>query len=159
MDCPACGRALQERAVGSVVVDACHGGCGGLWFDWRELGQVERPGSPGRDALLNVPIGTAAPQPAGRRHCPRCRRVVLVRRFYSVRRQVQLDECPTCGGIFLDAGELLRIQDELSEKRGGRPPGAWEPPRVDDALGPLGIIGREVAHALAQAVRQYTGLP
>jgi Zn-finger nucleic acid-binding protein len=154
VDCPACGRALREALAGPVAVDVCRSGCGGLWFDWRELGRVERPGSPGRDALLTAPIEAAAPPSAGRRPCPRCRRVVLVRRFYSVRRQVQLDECPTCGGVFLEGGALLRLQDELDERKGGRAPGAWEPPRVDDAFGPLGILGREVAAALGHAVRQ-----
>jgi Zn-finger nucleic acid-binding protein len=154
MDCPACGRALEEIAAGPIRVDACRPGCGGLWLDWRELSRVERPGSPGRDALLSVPVAAAAPPPTGPRRCPRCPRAVLARRFYSVRRQVVLDECPTCGGVFLEAGALARLQDELGEPKGGRAPGPWEPPRVDDAFGPLGIVGREVAAALAEAVRQ-----
>jgi hypothetical protein len=82
-----------------------------------------------------------------------------VRRFYSLRRRVQFEECPTCGGVFLEAGELGRLEAELAEKKGGRPPGPWEPPRVDDAFGPLGIVGREVAAALARAVSQAIRLP
>jgi hypothetical protein len=138
--------------AGPVTVDACHEGCGGIFFDALALSKVATPGSPGREALLSISLVATAPDAERRRHCPRCVRVVLARRFYSVLRRVQVDECPTCGGVWLDAGELLRIQGELSSKKGGRVPTGWEPPRVDDALGPLGIVGGEVLDALARAV-------
>ena len=37
MICPACGHLLKKIHVNAVEVDACHGGCGGLWFDNFEL--------------------------------------------------------------------------------------------------------------------------
>ena len=33
--------------------------------------------------------------------------------FFSVKQQVQVDECPSCAGIWLDCGELLRIRSEF----------------------------------------------
>ena len=36
-----------------------------------------------------------------------------MRHFWSVKRGVTIDECPECGGIFLDAGELARIRNEF----------------------------------------------
>ena len=34
----------------------------------------------------------------------------MARRHWSVRYEVEIDECPTCGGIWLDAGELAAIR-------------------------------------------------
>jgi Zn-finger nucleic acid-binding protein len=33
-----------------------------------------------------------------------------MRHFFSVKKEVQVDECPGCGGIWLDAGELGKIR-------------------------------------------------
>jgi len=44
MNCPACGTAMTEMTVGNVKVQACKGGCGGLWFDEWQLGKVDQPG-------------------------------------------------------------------------------------------------------------------
>lgn len=40
MNCPACGTAMTEVTVANVKVDACQGGCGGIWFDQFELAKV-----------------------------------------------------------------------------------------------------------------------
>ena len=37
MNCPACGNVMTEVTAGDIRVDACKGGCGGLWFDEWEL--------------------------------------------------------------------------------------------------------------------------
>jgi Zn-finger nucleic acid-binding protein len=37
----------------------------------------------------------------------------MMRHFWSVKRAVTIDECPECGGIFLDAGELGKIRAEF----------------------------------------------
>ena len=31
--------------------------------------------------------------------------------FFSIKRKVEIDECPGCGGIWLDAGELSELRD------------------------------------------------
>ena len=52
--------------------------------------------------------------------CPQCPNdVVTMRRFPSVRRQTTADECPNCGGCWLDAGELaaVRAGSETEEAR------------------------------------------
>jgi len=35
-----------------------------------------------------------------------------MRRFFSAKRAIAIDECPTCAGIWLDSGELQRIRAE-----------------------------------------------
>jgi Zn-finger nucleic acid-binding protein len=37
----------------------------------------------------------------------------MLRHFWSVERAVTMDECPECGGVFLDAGELGSIRHEF----------------------------------------------
>ena len=46
-----------------------------------------------------------------RRKCPRDS-VVMMRHFWSVKRDVVVDECPKCEGIFLDPGELAGIRGD-----------------------------------------------
>ena len=59
MKCTACDRALTEIQVGHLKVDACLGGCGGVWFDAFELQRVDEPGeTAGTQALLVTPDAT-----------------------------------------------------------------------------------------------------
>jgi Zn-finger nucleic acid-binding protein len=115
MTCPACGRALTPTTVGQLTVDACAGGCGGIWFDHYELKKVDEPMESVGEALLDVPRDPALEPDRSRRYgCPKCTDgVVMMRHFESVKRLVTLDECPECGGVFLDPGELGTIRTEF----------------------------------------------
>ncbi len=112
MNCPACGRAMTEMAVGDLKVDACSAGCGGLWFDTWELRKVEENAEAAAPLLELKPGAAIQVDPERRRNCPRDPGVVMMRHFWSVKREVTVDECPQCGGMFLDAGELARIRAE-----------------------------------------------
>src|SRR6476659_9756354 len=52
---------------------------------------------------------------AKRRTCPRCDQILMMRHFYSPLRRVEVDECPNCGGFWLDAGELALIRQEHAQ--------------------------------------------
>ncbi len=113
MICPACFNGLTETQVGSVTVDVCRGGCGGIWFDAFELQRVDEPQEASGEPLLQVERDPNIQVDFVRkRDCPRCAGVKLKRRFFSARRQVEVDECPGCGGYWLDAGELDKIRQE-----------------------------------------------
>jgi Zn-finger nucleic acid-binding protein len=43
-------------------------------------------------------------------HCPRDTDVVMMRRRFSAGQPVMIDECPACGGVWLDADELSAIR-------------------------------------------------
>jgi uncharacterized protein len=105
--------------AGNVAVDVCRAGCGGVWFDNFELKRVDGDGAAalahvGRDPELRV-------VDSGKRRCPRCEDQLMFRRFYSRKKAVQIDECPGCGGVWLDAGEFAAIQDEHNTKGGHHP--------------------------------------
>lgn len=111
--CPACATEMTLLQVDGTVVDVCHHGCGGIWFDHFELQRFDEGGSdPGE--MLNVikdPDVTRGSQ--DRLHCPRCQDVVLRKHFFSINQKVEVDSCPGCGGYWLDHGELEQIRNEF----------------------------------------------
>ncbi len=115
MKCPACFNELTEVQVGSLAVDVCRDGCGGIWFDAFELKRVDQEEEVAGESLLNVRQDpSVVVDPARKRECPRCAGVKLHRHFFSARRRVQVDQCPNCAGYWLDAGELAAIREEMS---------------------------------------------
>ena len=113
MKCPACYNELVEKQVGSVFVDVCEGGCGGIWFDAFELERVDEEEEQAGEHLLEIERDPRIViDPMRKRSCPRCRDIKLQRHFSSAKRQVEVDHCPNCGGYWLDAGELAGIRTE-----------------------------------------------
>jgi Zn-finger nucleic acid-binding protein len=115
MNCPACSRELTTKNIGKLSVDVCDGGCGGIWFDHYELQKVDEDAESAGEQLLDVrrdPDDLVDPEK--RYTCPNCADFpVMLRHFWSVKRAVTMDECPECGGVFLDAGELGSIRHEF----------------------------------------------
>jgi hypothetical protein len=118
MDCPACGRALAPTQAGDVTVDVCEGGCGGIWFDNFELKKFDEPHEGEGECLLEVQRDAAVTVDHDqRRKCPKCGDAIMMRHFFCTRRQVEVDECPACGGLWLDYGELGRIRSQFDNEQ------------------------------------------
>ena len=116
MKCPACFNQLKQVQIGSLVVDVCEGGCGGVWFDAFELQRVDEEQELAGERLLEIRRDERIKvDPARKRECPRCEGIKLKRHFSSAKRRVEVDECPNCGGYWLDAGELAQIRLEKSQ--------------------------------------------
>ena len=117
MECPACANALTTATFGRITVDACKGGCGGIWFDRYELMRVDETDESVGEGLLEIERDpNLAVDLSKRLSCPRCPEVVMMRHFFSVKRQVVVDECPNCGGHWLDPGELRTIRTEYASE-------------------------------------------
>jgi hypothetical protein len=113
MKCPACDHELTESQVGSVRVDICQGGCGGIWFDAFELKKVDQEHEIAGEHLINIKRGPVRRlDTARKRACPRCQGVKLKRHLFSPKSTVEVDHCPNCAGYWLDAGELEKIREE-----------------------------------------------
>lgn len=115
MKCPACKNALREKSAGGMTVDICYGGCGGIWFDQRELDRVDARGAATLHTVwrdLKKPVAFTEP-----RLCPRCTDQVLERRWFSDQKRVEIDQCLACGGVWLDEGEFSRIHQEIQGAR------------------------------------------
>jgi len=116
MKCPACFNELKQTQVGSLVVDVCEGGCGGVWFDAFELQRVDEEEETAGVRLTEIRRDERVQVDLSRkRECPRCEGIKLKRHFFSAKRRVEVDECPNCGGYWLDAGELAQIRIEKSQ--------------------------------------------
>ena len=116
MRCPACFNELTQLQVGSLVVDVCQGGCGGIWFDAFELQKVDEESEKAGEPLLHVRRNERLTVDQTRkRECPRCAGVKLHRHFFSARRRVEVDQCPNCAGYWLDAGELALVRAERAQ--------------------------------------------
>src|SRR5918999_4204299 len=115
MQCPACANQLKQISVSEVQLDVCDGGCGGIWFDRFELTKFDEPreeaGLPLLELKRDPKISVDYQQ---RIKCPRCTDSILMRHFYSVKRKVEVDVCPTCAGTWLDVGELRTIRSEYA---------------------------------------------
>jgi len=110
MKCPACKSPLREKGAGGLTLDFCYGGCGGIWFDATELERVNARAATTLHTIWQVPVGNVKlTEP---RLCPRCPEQVLERKWFSELKQVEIDECAKCGGIWLDAGEFTRVYEE-----------------------------------------------
>ena len=118
MNCPACKNMMKEIIVGGVAVDVCTNGCGGLWFDNQELKKFDEPFEAAGEQLLDyVRQPHVQVDLSERRHCPRCEdHVIMMQHYFSVKRHVAVDECPECGGIWLDLGELRTIRDQFGSE-------------------------------------------
>lgn len=104
MTCPKCGGELQRVRAAATEVDRCPG-CGGVWCDDRELqALLDAPG----EALTALRGGTGGDFDQQAAACPRDG-ARLTRMFSSRTRDVTVDACPDCRGIWLDGGELERL--------------------------------------------------
>jgi Zn-finger nucleic acid-binding protein len=110
MICPACGAQLIALSVEGLVVDVCRDGCGGLWFDNFELEKVDDWHERLGETLVALDINPQAIVIRDRRPCPRCHGVVMMQHKFRPDKPVMVDECPSCGGMWLDGGELAEIR-------------------------------------------------
>jgi len=118
MECPGCGKTfLHPVTTDGVKVDACYD-CTGMWTSRTDLNK-----------LVVGEIRLGKPKGTNDRSCPRDGER-LDRVFLSgeevERKDVELDQCAACEGIWFDGGELEAvgdIQSRLKEKTEGRAEG------------------------------------
>jgi len=97
--------------VADVTVDVCKGGCGGIWFDNFELKKFDEPHEADGETLLDIERDESVIIDHTKKlECPKCNDIVMMRHFFSVKKKVEIDECPGCGGFWLDAGELRTLR-------------------------------------------------
>jgi Zn-finger nucleic acid-binding protein len=113
MICPACGGELVSLSVGALTVDVCRHGCGGIWFDNFELCKVDEANEQLGEELLATEFDPQAEVQRTRRDCPKCIGVVMMQHKFSPEKPVMVDECPKCGGMWLDGGELAEIRRKV----------------------------------------------
>ena len=117
MECPACGRQLREMTVGDIAVDVCEKGCGGIWFDNYELKKVDEKHESAGETLLEMARDPSVKvDHTQKRSCHKCVDQPMIQHFLSIKREVEVDECPACGGLWLDYGELGAMRDQYENE-------------------------------------------
>jgi len=116
LKCPACQKEMAKVFVPKqgVNVDICLDGCGGMWFDNRELSYFDEQDENIDEifsAIMNKDFATV--DETNPRSCPSCG-ARMVKNFSSVKKAIQIDECYSCGGKFLDKSELLKFREEYT---------------------------------------------
>lgn len=113
MKCPACNSQTKVFTVNNIQLDACHLGCGGIWFDNHELKKFDEAHEPSLNLEIVPKTIEKNIQPYS---CPKCSGIKLFKRFSSVKRKVEVDECAKCGGVWLDTGEISDIRNEFKNE-------------------------------------------
>ena len=115
MDCPRCQNELNALKNHDIELNVCTKGCGGIWFDWMELKKMDESHESDPEFLKQLShTATKKIDLEKKINCPECKTVVMYRRYWSVKKQLEFDECPQCGGVWLDAGELTHIYAQFS---------------------------------------------
>jgi len=115
MKCLSCGKEMSNVTLIApddlIAYDVCES-CGSFWLDKGELDKMAD------DADVSVEMtaveGADAAGEAARK-CPRCEDAKLAKVAFPGRGDVVLDRCPSCGGFFLDGGELDLVNKEIGE--------------------------------------------
>lgn len=109
MNCPKCNSKLAPEQYESMTIDKCTN-CGGMWFDFKELDQLEDT------VLLNDDMkGTLAwnKKPA-KEKCPKCGNEMT--QFDYRLNNLHLEYCDkNMDGFWLDNGEAERVVEEMKE--------------------------------------------
>jgi Zn-finger nucleic acid-binding protein len=114
INCPACGEEMVEIYVSSAnkKVDVCLHGCGGIYFDNREYSTFDEKHEDIQEILDELEGKTfTTVDETKERICPVCG-AEMIKNFVSTRKEIQVDDCYSCGGKFLDNGELQKIREQ-----------------------------------------------
>lgn len=149
INCPACGCEMEKVFMPKqgVNLDVCTKGCGGIYFDNRELSKFDEPNED--ISPLNAVFegkNFMAVDESKIRKCPVCG-MDMVKNFASAKYEIQIDECYGCGGKFLDYNELDKIRSQYSSEK----------ERADDVLAELySLVGVELAKFNAEYQSKMT---
>jgi Zn-finger nucleic acid-binding protein len=107
--CPKCSDKLRERPLkaSGIRVDSCVT-CYGLWFDRWEL--------EGHLGTLCSEIVPSLDARVTRRRCPACKLAMTT--FDLDTSGVMVDMCEECKGVWLDPGELKRLEEHVRPSGG-----------------------------------------
>lgn len=119
LGCPKCIGKLKEMDIHGVKIDVCQV-CEGIWFDKNELEDVLKAdafntktqglSNPTMDGF-EIPHSLACEINEKEAVCPRCNDgTKLVNKESRMEDNLFIDECPKCGGVWLDGGEIKYLR-------------------------------------------------
>ncbi len=119
INCPACGKSMKKVFISDlgINIDICTEGCGGIFFDNREFKHFDEKNE-SIDAIIKEIENKEFKKVDENeiRFCPACG-AKMVKNPTSAQGSVIVDDCYSCGGKFLDHGELTKIRDEFDTEQ------------------------------------------
>lgn len=112
MNCSSCNTALTESHVSGVTVYSCLS-CRGVWVPYRSLAHLAKMEPVGQSLNNILGLGMSAPKAA--RECPSCHAEPL--RRVDIK-EVAVDLCTACRGIFFDEEEIEKTFPQLCGWKG-----------------------------------------
>lgn len=116
--CPACNtKMVKINTEQGLNIDICTNGCGGIWFDNRELEKFDENFENAQEienCLSSKDFKKVDTEQT--RICPVCK-TNMVKHKVSMNCDVEIDECYTCGGKFLDYQELNEIRKSALDEQ------------------------------------------
>lgn len=145
INCPACGKQMEKIFIPNqgINIDICTEGCGGIYFDNREFDNFDEKNEDITPILEKIE-GKKFEKISENltRVCPTCG-AKMVKNHSSIHKEIEIDECYSCGGKFLDNGELVKIRAEYENNE----------QRDEDILR---YVYREIGHELAEQERIHS---
>ena len=116
MKCPRTRTTLTTIEIEGIKVEISEA-CGGVWFDNYELQKFDEVHEKGGEILVELmeKYRSDSIDLSQRINCPHHTDIVMTRHYFSPLRQIEIDLCPMCGGVWLDAGELAKIRKLFPE--------------------------------------------
>ena len=114
INCPACGKLMHKIFMEKegLALDVCIDGCGGIFFDGRELEKFDESHENIDEIIDAIKDKTfEKTNESLTRVCPVCGNK-MVKNYVSAKKNVQIDECYNCGAKFFDHGELTAMRNE-----------------------------------------------
>ena len=119
INCPACGKPMQKVFIANTGfnLDVCCDGCGGIFFDNKELKFFDEQNE-NIDEIAEILKNKTFQKvdESQTRICPVCGNN-MVKNHVSIKKEIQIDECYNCGAKFLDNGELELMREQYATEK------------------------------------------
>ncbi|OIP23288.1 hypothetical protein COX95_01700 [bacterium CG_4_10_14_0_2_um_filter_33_32] len=123
MFCPNCKTQFKTVQANSanpglfVLIDQCPN-CGGIWFDQFELYQISSSEAQQIDNVNEVLLANKMPINSNL-YCPKDHTKLEEFNDPNIPKDIQIDRCAKCSGIWLNKGELLRFKNRMKQSTKG----------------------------------------
>lgn len=112
LECPACGKVMTKLYIkeAGINLDICLDGCGGIFFDNRELEKFDEKHENIEEILTAIENKHfKSTDDTETRICPICK--IPMPKRGAADGEIQIDVCNICNAKFLDNGELQKIRE------------------------------------------------
>ena len=116
MDCPRCNEKMAKEEIDGEMIAVCHD-CGGMWLQRNQLNKMIIEGEGDFESASVDSSATGGEMTT--LSCPECDGSIMGKVNFLHYSDIILDHCDSCGGFWLDQGELERIHGYVRQVETG----------------------------------------